>query len=39
LTGAVVAMAMKYAGTGDSIAVNIIKDHIEKLGAMKVLKY
>lgn len=39
LTGASVAMAMKYAGTGDARATSLIKDHIEKLLKMKLQKF
>lgn len=38
MTGAVVAMGMKYAGTGDKKAVNTILWHIDKLKSMKILK-
>jgi hypothetical protein len=38
MTGAVVAMGMKYAGTGDKTAVETIKNHIQKLRLMKILK-
>ena len=31
-------MGMKYAGTGDKKAVQTIKNHIEKLRSMKILK-
>lgn len=38
MTGAVVAMGMKYAGTGDKKAVATIQWHIERLRGMKILK-
>lgn len=38
ITGAVVAMALKYAGTGDEDALNIIKNHIETLKTHKIIK-
>ena len=39
LTGAVMGMGMKYAGTGDAKAIAVIKEHIEKLVSMKLLKF
>jgi anaphase-promoting complex subunit 1 len=38
MTGAVVAMGMKYAGTGDKKAVATIQWHIDRLRSMKILK-
>lgn len=32
-------MGLKYAGTGDQKAISVIKEHIEKLVTMKILKY
>ena len=38
MTGSIISMALKYAGTGDVRAVETIKWHIEQLKEIKIIK-
>ena len=38
MTGSIISMALKYAGTGDTQAVSTIKWHIEELKDIKIIK-
>ena len=38
LTGSILSMAFKYAGSGDHTVVKTIKKHIEHLKSMKIIK-
>ena len=38
ITGALIAMALRYAGTGNQNVVKIIREHIEHLKSVKITK-
>lgn len=38
ITGALMAMAIRFAGTGHQAVVRIIRDHIDHLRAVKITK-